>query len=500
MSIIFRESIPEWFNNELKDIYIKKLIKKNKKIDITFDEFNNLTNNQKKIIFPYILENEYIDEINFTFLPDVNGHKDKYLLNYDEMKYFQKEIEDKFDKLENLKNIKVKIDPYNLIRFSSMKNINKIDKVIEIPQQNMYNLEYVKDHKKIERLGVYILPKNASPGFKNFRMQIRYLSKNFNLYLFIDNNEDEMDDIDKEILKKLENVYYVGSMDDKSLSELIYEKKLTILISIYGFYKRKIMILTKPAAIMVSFQEPPVIYPKTCYDYNLIDKNLYNVLKKFNIDEDKFNFITLKKNFILPIPLYSSFNKISEPQFDETSIKIGIIMYPPKINYEVIDLINSIIKINKNIIVTIYGYMQEEWIKMIFPSDQIRHDKYDNSNPVKLLENILFLDPMFINSHSTALEIIKIKRPIIGYVNKDKYLGNFTQSLMKSLNMEKYFLADNLNDYIKLVKLYVYSKELYLKMYSKFIKKLNESSILEEKYYINDFIDNLNSFYKNYKK
>ena len=93
MSVIFKKSIPEWFNENLKDIYINKLVENNKKIEITQDEFNSLNDKQKKYIYPHILENENYNNISFTFLPDVNSHKDKYFLNYEEMKYFQKRLQ-----------------------------------------------------------------------------------------------------------------------------------------------------------------------------------------------------------------------------------------------------------------------------------------------------------------------------------------------------------------------------------------------------------------------
>jgi hypothetical protein len=66
--------------------------------------------------------------------------------------------------------------------------------------------------------------------------------------------------------------------------------------------------------------------------------------------------------------------------------------------------------------------------------------------------------------------------------------------------MEKYFLADNFNDYINLIKLYTYNEKVYNRMYHKFIKKLNQSRVLENDFYISDFTDTLNEFYENYKK
>ena len=211
-----------------------------------------------------------------------------------------------------------------------------------------------------------------------------------------------------------------------------------------------------------------------------------------------FNFIKID-GFILPIPYYSDYSIIKTPVYDPNCIRIGLITYSPKMSHELVKLVNGIIKINKKILITIYGYINNDWFKIIFPSEQIKLDRYDNTNPIKLQENILFIDCITYNNHSTALEILKLKIPFIGYSCKNRYHGLFSKSLIKSIKMEKYLLADNIVDYIKLIKLYTFNEELYFKLYKKYIKKLDESNILSDENYANNLSKTLNSFYDNYK-
>ena len=71
---------------------------------------------------------------------------------------------------------------------------------------------------------------------------------------------------------------------------------------------------------------------------------------------------------------------------------------------------------------------------------------------------------------------------------------------MKFLKMDKYFLTDNVDDYVNLIKLYTYNEHVYNRTYDKFLKKLNESEILTDNKYVDDFTDTLNEFYQNYRK
>ena len=155
---------------------------------------------------------------------------------------------------------------------------------------------------------------------------------------------------------------------------------------------------------------------------------------------------------------------------------------------------------NPNIYVTIYGYVDKKWIDGLFNSSQVIHDTYNNSYPDKLLGNLIYIDSISYNNHSTALEVLKLKRPFIGFKNINKYHGCFSYSLMKFLKMDKYFLTDNIDDYVNLIKLYTYNEQVYNRMYHKFINKLDESKILSDNKYVDDFTNTLNEFYQNYRK
>jgi len=487
------------YNEDETNTYLENLIKSNDmKIDINYDNFNKLTNIQKKKLFPFLnKENDDYKKISTNLLIDINSSKDQYSLDYNDMVYYQRKV---VELLQDKDNLKYDIDPYNFTRFGHIKELNNIDKVIHISENPKYDNNYIKNHKNIEKLGIYILPKNASPGFKNFRGIIQYLKKHFNIYLFLENNENDLDEDDLIFIKDVTEVHYISNKTDEEVSDLIYNKNLTILVAIYGFYKRKNVMLMKPSKIIVSYQEPPVIYPKSCYDYNLIDINLYNSLKRYaKIDENKFNFIKMD-NFILPIPFYSKYNEIKKPIYDNNNIRIGLIAYAPKISHELIKLVNNIVEIKKNIIITVYGFINSEWFKKIFPSEQIKLDTYDNTNPIKLQDNIIYIDSISYNNHSTALEILKLKIPFIGYLNKNRYHGLFSESLIKTIKMEDDFLADNINKYTNLIKLYTHDESAYNKFYDKFIKKLDESKILSDEDYADNLAKTLNNFYIDYYK
>ena len=498
--------IINYFNSEINDEnkfneYVNYLEINNLKIDLDVDKFKNFDKFKKKRIYRHLISNKDIDLAKLNFLIDALSFKDKYLLTENEIENITNDVESMLENEEILLNSS--IDPYNFTRFSNIKNLNKINilyKNLNLTKK-MGNFDYIKNHNKIENLGLYILPKLASPGFKNFRKNINYLKKKFKLFLFLDDNKENLDSSDLNFIENIYEVNFVQNLDDDELKNLIYEKNLTIIIYIYGLYKRKKVVFDKPAPIQISYQEPPVIYPNSIYDYNLIDIYLYDLLKEHaKIDESIYKFITLKNNFILPFPYYYDQIEIKEPNFDKNYIKIGLIAYSPKISHELIYLIKKIINLNPNIYITIFGYIEKKWIDKLFDTKQVILDTYDNSNPCKLYEYIFFIDSISYNNHSTALEVIKIKRPFIGYLNVNKYHGCFSYSLIKSLKMEKYFLADNLNDYINLIKLYTFNEIIYKRMYHKFIKKLNQSRVLKDDFYINDFANTLNKFYENYKQ
>ena len=66
--------------------------------------------------------------------------------------------------------------------------------------------------------------------------------------------------------------------------------------------------------------------------------------------------------------------------------------------------------------------------------------------------------------------------------------------------MDKYFLVDNIDDYVNLIKLYTHNKYVYERMYHKFIKKLDESKLLSDNSYVNDFTNTLTEIYEKYRQ
>lgn len=482
-------------NNQESKIneFVDKCITNNIKINISYNNLNSLFDNKfKKKIFTILDPNSSdYSLICSKLLPDMNLNKNKYLLNYDEMKYFKKITEKFYSNKINLLN---DIEPFNFTRFSDISKLNNIVNIFD-KFRNDNKISFKHNESKLKKLGFYILPKNVSPGFKNFRAIIPYLAKEYDLYLFLD-NDNSLNDTYDEIFFKNVNVFYVNNLNSNDLYNLIKSKDINVLIYIYGFYKRKELVIKKPCPIQINFQEPPVIYPNFCYDYNLIDINLFNILKNYsNLDFNLFNFICLKKNFILPIPFYSNYNNTFIPNLKHKNFNIGIIAYDPKLCHKFINLINEILDINDNITFTIYGNISDQWFEVLFENNnRIKKDLYNNKNPYKLLNHFLFIDTINYNNHSTALEILKLKIPFIGYTNYKRYNACFSQSLMKSIKMDDILLADSKSKMINLITKFINDKKFYLNMCQKL--STNIDNYFNYQYYSSDFIETLNSFYQ----
>lgn len=475
---------------------IIKYINSNNIIENKIKKFDNLSNENKKKTFIFI-NKKNLEKLYYKFLLDININRDKYNLNFIEIVYFYRKINEFISNSKNITNYY--IDPFNITRVIPLNLINNTFNN-PIISKNYYkknfDFSYLKNCKIIQKLGIYILPKNASPAFKNFKMTINYLKKYYNLYLFIDNDESELDILDKQIMSNT-NVFFVKNQTDKELMDLVYNQKLSLLISIYGFYKRAMAFKPKPAPIMISYLEPSVIYPNYFYDFNLLDENIYEILKP-NLDEEKYKIATLKNTFIFPIPYYSNFNSITKPLYNKNEIRIGIILHGAKLCHKTVILIKEIVSISPKIKLTIYGYFDDKWLNILFDTDQIVHDKYDNKNPTKLLSNILYIDTIMCNNHSTALELLKLKRPIIGFNYNKRYHGIFSQSIIKNINMEKYLLADNIRRYKELVKIYVSDENTYNQLYNLFIKNLEKSNILSYEHYTMQLVKCLNDIFENF--
>lgn len=472
------------------DNFINENIRHNKKIQLNYNDFFSFNNIDQKKIYIILDENfSSFGKISSRFLPDLNLNKHKYLLDYDELKFFKSITEKFYSNIQLLKNNQ--IEPYNFTRFSNINNLNNTNFLFNNINSNN---QIIKKHNKIIRLGFYILPRNKSPGFNNFRAIVPHLAKHFNLYFFLDNDKSLLDNYDINFFKDA-TVFYVNELNSYQLYEKIKSIDLSLLIYIYGFYKRKELVLKKPCNIQIHFQEPPVIYPKSCFDFNLIDIHLYEILRKYsNLNFNNYGFINLKKNFILPIPFYSDYSKIFTPNINSDNINIGVICYDPKICHKFIDLVNNIIKLSNKITFTFYGNIDCQWFNILFDSPQIKKDIYNNKYPDKLLNNYLFIDTINYNNHSTALEILKLKIPFIGFTNYKRYNACFSQSLLKSIKMENELLVDSSKKMVKLIEKYINDKQFYLQMCSKLSSNIDKYFTYE--YYSDDFIDTLNQFYE----
>lgn len=480
-------------NNDQNKInnFVNECIKLNKKIYLSFDQFFSLFEQkyQKKIFI--ILDENYnsYSKICARLLPDINLNKSKYLLNYYEILYFSMITELFYSNKNNL--LSNHLEPYNFTRFSNIKVLDNT-KYIFNKHKPIINYTPKRKHKFLKNLGFYILPKNKSPGFNNFRAVVPFLSSHYNLFFFLDNEESLMDSNDK-ILFKNTTIYYIDKLNNNEIFDIITKCDLSLLIYIYGFYKRKELVFKKPCSIQVHFQEPPVIYPNFCFDYNLIDKHLYDIIIKYsNINLNEYNFICLKKNFILPVPFYSNFKKTFIPKL-KSNISIGIVCYDPKICHNFISLVNEILKLNNKIYITIYGNMPDEWFRIIFPNQRIKKDLYNNKNPYKLLDHYLFIDTLNYNNHSTALEILKLKIPFIGITNFKRYNGCFSQSLLKFIKMENELLTESPNQMLHLISKYMNDNKTYFSMCKKLSSNIDK--YFTHEYYSNDFRDSLNKFY-----
>ena len=137
------------------------------------------------------------------------------------MEYFTYELEKLYENEELISSLF--IDPYNFTRFSHMKNLNKITKIIKNDNTNNKDFSYLKNHTNIQKLGFYILPKSASPGFKNFRKIVNTLKKKFNLYLFIDDSKTNMDASDLSFFDDVNEI-----MDEETV-----ESSKVIFLTVY---------------------------------------------------------------------------------------------------------------------------------------------------------------------------------------------------------------------------------------------------------------------------
>ena len=86
-------------------------------------------------------------------------------------------------------------------------------------------------------------PLELNPLFNHFCEVFYYLSKiDQNIILYLDNNENELNDFQKKMIKGL-NVKYIKDLNDDQLFFMMVEDNIDILVSMYGHYKRKDILL-----------------------------------------------------------------------------------------------------------------------------------------------------------------------------------------------------------------------------------------------------------------
>ncbi len=404
------------------------------------DNFDKLMNN---IHYIYDNNNETLDIDLFTIL---------YTINYNSPYFF--------------KNIKLALKDYNFT----------------------INNTKIYDNKTI---GIYTLYKQ-SPAFKHFIETLYYLSEYNNVILYIEEDESNFEEKYRKYIHptnmKLE---FILNKTDNELTEIINNNSHILMIFIYGFYKRRNVVLNHPAKKTIHYLEAQNLYTKNVYDYVLYDKFYYNTLQQRynkiyhkNID-DEFNFIKLNIPINIMLPICNNFNPLN-PEYNENNIKIGLICTSSrKFCNKLILIINTIMKCNSNIYFTIYTIVNNEWLLGLLSKykHRITIKSYDNNNyKNELQNNLLYLDPVIYNNHSTGMEIIGSRRPFVSYLNNEYLFATVSSAIIEHIGMKKELCADNVSDYIKLILYHTQSKERYYQLFNKFINNIS-------------YLDDLNKIY-----
>lgn len=487
------------YKNEVITIY-KDLFKNNYNdynIGLWLINSSDVDHLYKKKLFYNLLkkynnENDKLQNIKGILYPKFLFESNKFDLSINEIDNFQKDYSLLLSDIDFLKNNKVDFFIFNC--FSDINNLYNIKYLIkeDVIKHRIDKFNIKNDKIKIAILSIGI---NSSPIMYNFIEVYYYLSKiNKDIIIFLENKEEDLNDYCKKMLKDIK-IYYIKDLDNDQVYDLIKLENIDILLSMYGHFTRYDILLRKPCKILINGPDGGWIFPSFLMDYNLSFKN--NIIKNNN----EYKFIKLKH--FLPIPKKTNFKiKYKKPLYSN-KIRIGLITTPLKISKDLILLIKKILNNNNNIILTIYGYNLNDYLRKllnIYDENKLIIKMYDNSTNNELKSNIFYLDTFFFNGCSTAMEIISAYRPIISYYNKDKITGSFSHSVIKNLNMETELSADNVDDYYKLIMKYSKSEKEYYKMFNKFKNNLIKSKMLDNKYYAKCLFDNLISIYKKNEK
>jgi predicted O-linked N-acetylglucosamine transferase (SPINDLY family) len=450
---------------------------------------------KKKYYYKIIknLENEQdIFTIKHKFYNICMFSPEKYNLTINEIDNFQKDYEIILNNIDFLKNNYVYSLTFHL--YSNIKNLYNIKYLfpkeeIELWRKDIFNIK----NKKII-IAFLCIPIETSPVFFHFIKIYYYLSKlRNNIILILDNNEEDLNEFMKFMLKDLK-IIYIKDLDDNSAYEKIKFENIDILISQYGHYKRLNILKMKPCKILINSIDGGFCFPTYFMDYNL---SFNKIIKESN----EFKFIQLKNLF--PIFYKSKFKfTIVKPKYNNKKIKIGLIITGLKISKELLLILKKLLENNNNILLTIYSFNLKDYLKNMlntYDEEKLIITTYDNSNNYKLKNNLFYLDTFFCNNHSTAGEIISSYRPILTLFNKNKLYGQMTYNIIKNIKMEKELSSDNIDDYYNLVMKYINSESEYYKMYYKFINNIKKYKIIDNKAYAKDLYNKLIKTYNNHK-
>jgi hypothetical protein len=465
--------------------------------------FNSSEYSIRNYIFNKLLNNNSLNnEDKLKIYIDMISNKSKYNFNMKNYNY----LIDNINILLNDENLCKSTDLFNIMYYSYFDKINffnniktfcnNINKYDNSFQSSILNQLILNKENKLNNLGIYTLY-DQSPAFKNVIEVISFLSilTKITLYVETDNIDEKYD----KYIKNKENIkiVLVGNKNDDETIDLIKKENHIFLIFIYGFYRRKNVVLSHPAKYTFHFLDVPTLFTKHIYDYNIIDKynyqHLYNINNNIDID---FGLLKLE----LPnhcTPICNNF-ELYRPIYNSTKIQIGLILNECKLCPTIINIINKILSKNINIYLTIYAFCDKIWLLNNFKKYTSRIDIkiYDNNNyKNELQNNLLYIDTILCSGHSTTMEIIESRRPIIAFNNNKNYFGLITTNIIRHIGMENELIANNEDDYIKLVLKYLNNEQNYYKLYDNFINNVEKSKITDNNNYAIKFYDKLNELY-----
>jgi hypothetical protein len=462
-----------------------------------YDISMNIYNNQYNLINT---------ESKLKLLYNIFFNKDKYNFKFtsNNFNYLLNQINEIYVYDDNIIN---KIDLYNYLYTCNMNSLKYFDLIKSFCNkyyiENKLNLENTNNIEKYNKsIGIYCLY-DQSPAFKHSIEVINYLADYNNIILYIETTKENFnnDIYHKYVSHQNIKTEFIKDLSNESLIQLMNNYSHNILIFIYGLYCRGGVVLSHPAKYTLHYLDTPIFYTTQIFDYNLIDKYKYNLLNQIYMknhktsikNENNFKFINLNVPYhMTPITNQCEFKN---PEYKNERIQIGLISNSSvKICDKIILIINKLLHYNQNIYINIYTFTNQEWLlsNILKYKERIEIKLYDNLNfKYELQNNILFLDTSICNGHSTAMEILSSYRPYISYKNEDYYFGSISYNMIEHINMESELSANNLIDYIKLALYHLKSKENYDLLFKKFIKNLNESKIIDNKFYATDLYNQI---------